>query len=353
MRGALLILFIFVYCLLDAQTIVSWDFGDSNATADGGLAQNSSVTLSNDASGTTSYPTGASGTITNPPYTLNSNWSSTGRWEFTMNTEGYSGLSLNFKQRSSGTGPRDWRIEVNGTTVNSYSLGSLTTGQTFGPISLGSGADNNTSVTVSFIVNSNTSVNNNTIQPTGTNGLDDIIVTGSILPIKFASFNANMTNLGTKLNFTTASEVNNDYFSIERSSNGVKFESIGQVKGAGNANNLTFYDFLDDNPYRGINYYRVQQVDYDGSISYSQIVQVYNVQHGFSIRPLASENLFDVTSTVDEYELQVINTMGQQLRTQKVKGNEQSLDLSELMSGIYFVTFTANGVRETIKISKL
>src|SRR5204863_239315 len=74
----------------------------------------------------------------------------------------------------------------------------------------------------------------------------------------------NCNNETVRLKWTTASELNNDYFTLERSGNGIDFNGLGRITGAGNNNNYQDYYFEDISPLRGINYYRLSQTDFDG-----------------------------------------------------------------------------------------
>ena len=89
------------------------------------------------------------------------------------------------------------------------------------------------------------------------------------LPVELISFNGVAENNEVRLTWETASELNNDFFDVERSQNGLNFEKIGTVKGNGNSNILNQYTFLDKDPYVGFNYYRLKQVDYDGTKYFS------------------------------------------------------------------------------------
>ncbi|MBE9466959.1 MAG: hypothetical protein IMY72_01405 [Bacteroidetes bacterium] len=94
------------------------------------------------------------------------------------------------------------------------------------------------------------------------------------LPIKLISFKAFLNNNQVIINWVTASEINNDYFSIERSYNGIDFEIIGIVSGAGNSNDVIEYQTIDNNFLQGISYYRLKQTDYDGQFEYSSLIVV-------------------------------------------------------------------------------
>lgn len=86
----------------------------------------------------------------------------------------------------------------------------------------------------------------------------------STLPIELESFNAIPNNTGIELNWITASESNNDYFELQRSENGLEFvrlEKIPSKAPNGNSNSNILYAYQDVNPVKGINYYRLKQVD--------------------------------------------------------------------------------------------
>lgn len=79
-----------------------------------------------------------------------------------------------------------------------------------------------------------------------------------------------------ELSWTTASEEDNDYFEVQRSSDAVNFETIGSVDGNGTSKSEIDYSFIDEFPASGISYYRLKQVDYDGKITYHRIIALNN-----------------------------------------------------------------------------
>ncbi len=96
----------------------------------------------------------------------------------------------------------------------------------------------------------------------------------SPVPIQLINFHAEFLNdvKNVKTTWVTASEINNHYFMIERSFDGENFEAVGKVFGAGNSNQYRDYDFYDQKPIKGISYYRLRQVDYDGhATTYSKV----------------------------------------------------------------------------------
>lgn len=97
----------------------------------------------------------------------------------------------------------------------------------------------------------------------------------AVLPVQLTDFSAELLDESTiELNWTTASEINNAYFAVERSSDGRTFEAIAQVEGFGTTSERTDYLTFDHQPGK-VNYYRLKQVDYDGNYSYSPIVSVF------------------------------------------------------------------------------
>ena len=97
------------------------------------------------------------------------------------------------------------------------------------------------------------------------------------LPITWLSFEGRPLKGGVQLNWQTATEINNDFFTIERSENGIDFEIIGTVPGSGNTAYKVSYEFYDKRPVIGQSYYRIRQTDFDGQYDYSKIIALdYN-----------------------------------------------------------------------------
>jgi len=105
------------------------------------------------------------------------------------------------------------------------------------------------------------------------NQTDTIVVTKCIgLPVSFLGFNGYCNENKIELDWQTASEVNNDYFDVEKSKNAVNFIPIGRVNGNGNSSVIQQYNFKDLEPNNGVAYYRLKQVDFNGDIDYSSII---------------------------------------------------------------------------------
>ena len=100
------------------------------------------------------------------------------------------------------------------------------------------------------------------------------VFAGGSLPIELISFEAKLNEKNVELHWSTASEKNNDFFTIERSTNGTTFEFVTKKDGAGNSTTQKDYSATDENPTEGTSYYRLKQTDFDGKFEYSNLVAV-------------------------------------------------------------------------------
>lgn len=94
------------------------------------------------------------------------------------------------------------------------------------------------------------------------------------LPVQWLSFTAQKSGSSVLLSWKTATEQNSSYFEMERSPDAIRFNKIGAVAAAGNSNSVLSYSFSDQQPLKGMNFYRLKQVDLDGTFNYSKIVSI-------------------------------------------------------------------------------
>lgn len=92
------------------------------------------------------------------------------------------------------------------------------------------------------------------------------------LPVELVKLTAQCESGRVLVNWTTASETNNDYFTVERSQDGTFFDEVAVVDGAGTSNEMHNYSVYDDAPYSGVSYYRIKQTDFDGEVEYSDLI---------------------------------------------------------------------------------
>jgi len=132
------------------------------------------------------------------------------------------------------------------------------------------------------------------------------------LPIELISFQAGVAGRKVILKWITASELNNDYFTIERSADGERFIPIQRVSGAGTTSLQTTYETEDTSPLRGRSYYRLAQTDFDGTVSFSHIVLVEMDEEAAGVtaiypNPISNGNVINVVfSATDSEEIEMI-----------------------------------------------
>ena len=159
------------------------------------------------------------------------------------------------------------------------------------------------------------------------------------LPVELLSFSASSSDKKVKLKWVTAAEINNDYFTVERSVNGIRWEDVIQIHGAGNSSTVLEYETLDEKPYNGISYYRLLQTDYDGKFSYSDIVAVSISTDGdLFVSPNPAGNFLEIKnnrSTI--YQLDFYDVTGRNCVSISKLGDSGVIDISSLPQGIYYL----------------
>lgn len=170
--------------------------------------------------------------------------------------------------------------------------------------------------------------------------------TGNPFPIELLSFEAERRDEQVVLNWATASENNNDFFTIERSQDGFQFEEIQKVASLGNSQQKRAYQTIDAQPLQGANYYRLKQTDLDGQFSYSHTVLVAFYTGEVEIYPNPVHNGEAITIAFEMAErgtvsLSLNNILGQEVSkstTTLAKGrHEQSLNIQDLRQGYYLL----------------
>jgi hypothetical protein len=179
------------------------------------------------------------------------------------------------------------------------------------------------------------------------------------LPVDLISFTVEGdAALGhSRLEWVTAGEQNNNYFVVERSSNGFQFKELQQVKGGGTRDLKQLYRFTDTNPLSGINYYRLKQVDFDGKYTYSKIVSATFQRAGFTISPNPAQGKTITIlwkAPVSQASIWIYNQLGHQVYSQQIAHShswEQAIYLQEeLKKGVYLIKVQTGGQQFTEKL---
>lgn len=173
------------------------------------------------------------------------------------------------------------------------------------------------------------------------------------LAIKLLSFNGRLVNEHTLLSWTTAYEVNNSYFDIQRSADGIHYLNIGRVEAKGNSSIQQDYQFTDITPVAGKNYYRLRHTDMDGHAEYTHVVMVQkgNRTDGMmAAYPNPAKDVLRisiVTAQPGVYMLDVYDVLGKLVMSKPITciagRNEADINVSRLPKGLYSVKSNTGG----------
>jgi hypothetical protein len=180
------------------------------------------------------------------------------------------------------------------------------------------------------------------------------------LPVELISFNGELQSGIVKLKWETASETNSHYFEIEKSTDLVNFTSIGKVTSAGTTTQHSYYDLIDHEPFEGVSYYRLIQVDFNGSTTVYDPISINNAESSelkWNIWPNPSEGVINLSlsNKIDakECDVKIINSLGNLVKAMKIDPNNKiQLDVEDLPTGVYSILITGNNIRFSSKIIK-
>lgn len=347
------ILFLIVFYIQPyAITILGWNFGTTCDLSSTTVAAGATISLASQGAGVSNGPCyssecsddsigGSAMTTATETAAINGN----DYFEFEVNAAANGTLTItgvSFVQVASPTGPTDLAIHVDG--VNK---GNATTSTTT-PCGL-------VSVTFSGItVNPNGTSLIRIYAWGGTHGagtlrIDDVQIEGSVaLPIDLVSFNISNFNGSSSISWQTATEINNDFFTIQHSLDGRTFKDIESIAGAGNSFETKSYSFVHKNPHSGMNYYRLQQTDFDGTESFSPVESIQFVGSGsWSIypNPTTDQITVNLPETGDQNIAIAVYDLHGKLHKQFYftgVSNQLELPLSDLIQGQYFLKVLAD-----------
>jgi hypothetical protein len=152
------------------------------------------------------------------------------------------------------------------------------------------------------------------------------------------------------LEWTTASEINNDYFAVERSLDGLSFQEIDQVQGKGNSQSEQTYQFWDRQVLSGTVYYRLRQVDFDGTATYHPIVVVdlkgLSNNEPLRLYPAIAQAVIQIGlgfQTDRPIPFTIYSLQGRPLKNGLLEAQALNLDVSDLPAGAYLLRVMKQG----------
>lgn len=207
---------------------------------------------------------------------------------------------------------------------------------------------------------SSTAFMNGTITALGVNSFSPFTLASTDamanpLPIELLYFDAQPNGKVVNLHWATATEQNNDYFSIERSRDGLKFDEILRTPGAGNSTERKDYSEVDTRPLSGLSYYRLRQTDFNGESTVSPVIAVRMEGEDKDIKvfPNPADDFFFVETAADPSSLRVrlLNHVGQTVPlAPQVQAGRLMFPTSNLAAGVYYIEIQQNNGVQSHKV---
>ncbi len=269
---------------------------------------------------------------------------------------------LEIRNNAAGTNPQSDRILVTGiATINSSTLTliidnqfEVEPGDMFMPISANGGLVGTFLAPITLpgmFTDWTITYNTTNLQ---------LAYSGAPLPIELVSFEGKRLEKTIRLFWQTATEKDNAYMSVERSADGQRFIEIGRVKGAGTTLAPQYYQFVDEEPLSGINYYRLKQVDSNEKIIYHHVIVIkFDLPiEGSILYPTATDGTLNLLSekTFDaDSQVLITNMAGRILLNTHLRqeSNQEQFDVRTLASGQYLLILRNNHAIQTFRFVKL
>jgi hypothetical protein len=229
-----------------------------------------------------------------------------------------------------GTGTSG-NVYVNGITANTeFNLSGLTVGQTYYLYVDGNGGASST-----FYLEA----------------LFGCETCSTPLPVTLTSFTSSCHNNHTTLQWETATELNNHYYTLERSTDGANWRTVATVSGNGTTNSPSFYQWTDSELNYGLHYYRLTQTDYDGKF---EVLNVISSACGIdaddiSVLPNPNNGQFTIIGLEEGAQVQIVNIMGQLVYEETASTNFSVIELTDQPRGIYYIRVQSNQGQTTTK----
>ena len=190
-------------------------------------------------------------------------------------------------------------------------------------------------------------------------GIFAIGQTSAPLPVELLLFTGTPYETFNLLEWITASEKDNDFFTIEKSFDGISFETIGTIKGAGNSNVQQNYSMEDNHTANGITYYRLSQTDYDGTASKSSIIAINRKNTTCVVRAYPNPSIGPCVLKIEtvqtgNYTIYINDLYGKEVFRQSIFIDKEvysyNFNISNYKCGVYNCILENDGTKERINI---
>lgn len=168
----------------------------------------------------------------------------------------------------------------------------------------------------------------------------------TVLPIELVYFDGSNNEGVNNIYWVTATEINNDYFELQRSEEGYNYTTIATIKGSGNSNTSIMYGYKDENPFNEISYYRLKQVDFDGNFEYHNVISIKTIDDNNNFDAIVYPNPNSGTFKIGDMNLDdirnivVINSIGEVVYESEIYNGV--INITDKQNGIYIVTIFTN-----------
>lgn len=319
------------------------------------------------------FPVGASTASSYRPFQVTSTANPTANGSYTVTHNDLSGVTdLSPAYNDGGTNivrkhNTQFVNSITGVTGGTYNISATMTGLLIGTLTDIRLAVSNGTTTVTNVgthVAATGTAPNPTAKRTGVSlaGLTGdfrITTTNSTntpLPIELISFEAVLNNGIVDLKWETASELNNDHFTIERGASVENFEAIATIKGKGTTTSKSTYSAQDANPLNGESYYRLKQTDFDGRVSFSSIESVIlDESSSLKLYPNPSTGIFTLSGVgkIEPSQIRIMGQLGQLIPASiSLEGDDVIIDVRSFASGIYTLQVTQGATLRSVRVVK-
>ena len=169
----------------------------------------------------------------------------------------------------------------------------------------------------------------------------------NFLPVELTRFKATVKGENVNLHWQTTTELNNEGFEVQRSSDNRNWEILDFIVGQGTTYDVQDYEFVDEKPLNGINYYRLKQMDYDGRFAFSAVIsqKITNGTLEIYPNPVNGQSVslkFSITNYTDA-QVKIYDNLGKLMQQSLLSNGETNLNINDLPNGLYIVSVQMGG----------